>query len=412
VQGVGAPSRRFEFAGSQGDRLVGRLELPPDGAAPRACALFAHCFTCSKDLAPATRIARGLAAHGIAVLRFDFTGLGSSEGEFANTDFSSNVEDLVRAARALSGELDAPALLVGHSLGGAAVLSAAARLPEVRAVATLGAPASPEHAARLFGDRLAEIERRGEAEVSIAGRRFRIRRELLDDLAGQRLEETIRGMRKALLVLHSPVDEVVGIENASRIFQAARHPKSFLSLDGADHLLSRRADAAWAADVLAVWASRYLPATAARETSAAGPGEVVVSESGEGRYAQTIVTGPHFLRADEPREAGGDDTGPGPYDLLLAALGACTSMTLRMYAERKGLPLEHVSVRLHHARIHASDCAECETRIGKVDSIRREISLRGALDVQQRARLLEIADRCPVHRTLRSEVRVESRLAD
>jgi len=404
------PSERVEFIGSQGDVLAARLDRPL--AAPRAYALFAHCFTCSKDIFAASRIARALAAYGVAVLRFDFTGLGSSQGEFANTNFSSNVEDLVRAADYLRQHERAPAILIGHSLGGAAVLAAASRVPEAVAVATIGAPADPAHVSRLLAAQKAEIESEGEAEVVLGGRTFRIRKQFLDDLAGHKLDVAIGAMNKALLVLHSPIDETVAIADAARIFTAAKHPKSFVSLDTADHLLTRHADAEYVAEVLAGWVGRYLPAAEAEAPAAADQGEVVVSETGEGRFAQAIVAGPHRLAADEPVSVGGDDTGPTPYGLLLAALGACTTMTLRLYAERKKLPLEKVSVRLRHEKIHARDCENCDTQEGKIDRIEREIVLEGALDGAQRQRLLEIAEKCPVHRTLHSEVLIESRLTD
>ena len=404
------PSERVEFIGSQGDVLAARLDRPL--AAPRAYALFAHCFTCSKDIFAASRIARALAARGVAVLRFDFTGLGSSQGEFANTNFSSNVEDLVRAADYLRQHERAPAILIGHSLGGAAVLAAASRVPEAVAVATIGAPADPAHVSRLLAAHTAEIESEGEAEVVLGGRTFRIRKQFLDDLAGHKLDAAIGAMNKALLVLHSPIDETVAIDDAARIFTAAKHPKSFVSLDSADHLLTRPADAEYVAEVLAGWASRYLPAAEAEAPAAADQGEVVVSETGESRFAQAIVAGPHRLAADEPASVGGADTGPTPYGLLLAALGACTTMTLRLYAERKKLPLEKVSVRLRHEKIHARDCENCDTQEGRVDRIEREIVLEGALDGAQRQRLLEIAEKCPVHRTLHSEVLIESRLTD
>jgi len=402
----------FQFIGSSGESLSALLDLP-DGE-PAAFALFAHCFTCGKDIFAAARIAGGLAERGIAVLRFDFTGLGHSEGEFANTNFSSNVDDVVRAADALRERYAAPALLVGHSLGGAAVLAAAGRVPEAVAVATIGAPADPAHVAAHFQEMRPEIEARGEAEVLLGGRPFRIRRQFLDDISGQNLDEAIRGLRRALLVFHAPRDEIVGIDNASRIFSAARHPKSFVSLDDADHLLSRRADARYVAEVLAAWAGRYLDAGAARPESKAdgtAPGEVVVRTADRSALAQDIATGRHRLRADEPTSAGGDDSGPNPYDLLLAALGACTSMTLRLYAARKNWPLTGVSVHLQHNKIHASDCADCQTRDGRIDEISRKIGLEGDLDAEQRARLLEIADRCPVHRTLTGEIKIRTTLA-
>jgi len=405
-------SEKLTFAGTGGSALAARLDLPAGEA--RGVALFAHCFTCTKDIFAAARIAAGLAEQGIAVLRFDFTGLGHSEGEFANTNFSSNVDDLVHAADYLRQTRQAPRLLIGHSLGGAAVLAAAARVPEAVAVATIGAPADPGHVGHLIAPAKAEIERHGEAEVVLAGRPFRIQKQFLEDISQHNLEQAIRGLRKALLVFHAPRDEVVGITNAGRIFAAAKHPKSFVSLDDADHLLSRKADAMYVANVLAAWAARYLDgaATAGKAAApAAAPGTVVVQEAGTGRFAQHIAAGRHALRADEPLDFGGDDSGPGPYDLLLAGLGACTSMTLRLYAERKGWPLQRVSVTLAHEKIHAQDCADCETKEGRVDRITRRLALSGDLDAEQRAKLLEIADKCPVHRTLTGEVRIVTVLA-
>jgi putative redox protein len=405
-------SEKIEFAGSQGAALAARLDLP--AGQPLAYALFAHCFTCSKDIFAAARISAALAERGIACLRFDFTGLGSSEGEFANTNFSSNVADLVAAADYLRENHEAPRILVGHSLGGAAVIAAAPRVPEAQAVATVGAPADPAHVAHLLAEAKPEIEARGEAEVVLAGRSFRIQKHFLDDIAGQNLHEILGSLRKALLVFHAPRDETVGIENAGEIFGAAKHPKSFVSLDDADHLLTRKADAVYAGAVLAAWASRYVSGMAAPAEALppAEPGTVVVAETGASRFAQIINAGGHALRADEPVSVGGTDTGPGPYDLLLAGLGACTSMTLRMFAERKGWPLERVAVRLSHDKIHAADCAECETREGKIDRIERTLEMTGDLDAQQRQRLLEIADKCPVHRTLESENLIETRLAE
>ena len=406
-----ARSERITFANPAGEPLAARLDRP-DGP-PRAFALFAHCFTCSKDTFAAARISQGLAARGVAVLRFDFTGLGASGGDFANSNFSSNLDDLAAAADFLRQHYEAPKLLVGHSLGGAAVLAAAQRVPEAVAVATIAAPFDPAHAGRLFAPARAEIEARGEALVTLGGRSFRVRRQFLEDIAAHRLSDHIAGLRKALIVFHAPRDEIVGIENASHIFTAARHPKSFVSLDDADHLLTRRADAVYVADVLAAWASRYLPQAPAAALEAERPaGEVVVAETGEGKFTQIVRVGRHALRADEPASIpGGLDTGPSPYDYLLAALGACTSMTLRLYAERKQLPLERVVVHLKREKIHASDCADCETREGMLDQIERTLELPGDLDAAQRQRLLEIADKCPVHRTLTSEVKIRTRLA-
>ncbi|MDH3228500.1 MAG: alpha/beta fold hydrolase [Alphaproteobacteria bacterium] len=403
-------SEKITFPGSQGEPLAARLDRPDVDV--RGYALFAHCFTCSKDTLAAARIAEALVEHGFAVLRFDFTGLGGSGGDFANTDFSSNVADLLNAASHLREQYQAPALLIGHSLGGAAVLAAAADIPEARAVATIGAPAEPAHVASHLAAARPEIEAKGMAEVAIAGRSFCIRKEFLDDIEGQKLEEAIAGLRKALLVFHAPRDEIVGIDNAERIFKAAKHPKSFISLDDADHMLSRKQDAHWVAGVLAAWADRFIDRDEAEAPEAVvEDGEVVVEETREGRFTQRVAAGRHELRADEPRSVGGDDSGPGPYDYLLAALGACTSMTIRMYADRKEWPLERVSVRLRHKKIHAEDCAECETREGRVDWIDRDITLSGPLDQAQKDRLLEIADKCPVHKTLHAETFVASRIA-
>jgi uncharacterized OsmC-like protein/alpha-beta hydrolase superfamily lysophospholipase len=401
------PAEKFDFRSAEGHQLAALLDRP-DGEV-RAVALFAHCFTCGKDNRAARRIAEALRLHGIAVLRFDFTGLGMSEGEFANTTFSSNVDDLVAAADHLRQTLAAPAILIGHSLGGAAVLAAAHRVAEARAVVTIGAPFDPAHVAGLFGDRLPEIEAKGETEVTLSGRSFRIRRALLDDIAQQNLAARIGSLHKALLVFHSPTDDIVGIENASQIFLAAKHPKSFISLFGADHLLSRRSDDAYVADVIAAWARRYLDMAADTESDdASPPNTVIVRETGKGKFQQDVISGQHHLIADEPVKAGGLDSGPGPYDFLLAALGACTSMTLRLYADQKKLPLKRVEVRLRHDRIYANDCADCETKEGLIDHIERVIALEGDLDAAQRARLLEMADKCPVHRTLTHEVRIHT----
>jgi uncharacterized OsmC-like protein/alpha-beta hydrolase superfamily lysophospholipase len=401
------PAEKFDFRSAQGNTLAALLDRP-DGPV-RAVALFAHCFTCGKDIKAARRIAEGLTLHGIAVLRFDFTGLGGSEGEFANTTFSSNVDDLVAAADHLREKLAAPAILIGHSLGGAAMLAAAHRIAEARAVVTIAAPCDPAHVAGLLGEHVDKIRSQGEVEVNLAGRPFRIRRELLDDIAEQKLTERIKNLHKALLIFHSPTDDTVGIDNASHIFLAAKHPKSFISLADADHLLSRPSDAAYVANVIAAWAERYLDMAAdAQPSDDTEAGTIVVRETRRGKFQQEVSVGAHRFLADEPVDVGGMDSGPGPYDLLLAGLGACTSMTLRLYAERKQLPLKRTTVRLRHNKIHAADCAECETKEGMIDRIERAITLDGDLDAEQRARLLEIADKCPVHRTLESEIDIRT----
>jgi len=396
------------FPGASGATLAARLDAPAER--PLAYALFAHCFTCSKDTKAATYISAALAGRGIAVLRFDFTGLGGSEGDFANTNFSSNIGDLVAAADFLRKNHRAPAILIGHSLGGTAVLAAAPKIPEAVAVATIGSPYDPDHILRLLKDSLGAIKAEGEALVDIAGRAFRIRKQFLDDIQGRKLGGIVARLGKALLVMHSPRDTIVDIENATMIFTAARHPKSFVSLDPADHLLSRREDAFYAGQLLAAWAERYVDVKP-DEIPATPAGRVLVRETREGKFTNQIIVGRHVIRADEPVAAGGLDSGLSPYDLLCAALGACTAITLRLYADMKGIPLERVTVELKHDKIHATDCAECETKEGKIDRIERLIGLEGTLDPAQRQKLLEIANKCPVHRTLHSEVAIPTRLS-
>ncbi len=399
-------SEKWEFMGSQGYRLAGLLEHPAGEV--KAVALFAHCFTCSKDIFAAARISRGLAARGFAVLRFDFTGLGASDGDFANTNFSSNVEDLVLAAQSLQEHLQAPALLVGHSLGGAAVIAAARQLPSTKAVVTINAPHEPAHVEQLLQPATAEIEARGEATVSLAGRPFRIKKQFLEDIEGQRIDDHLKHLGAALLVLHSPQDETVGIDNARKIYEAARHPKSFIALDGADHLLRRREDAEYVADVLSAWASRYLPVVALDARPPAKSTHVARAHVRElhqpSKLTLAIESGRHVFHADEPLEMGGADLGPSPYELLLMALGACTTMTVRLYADHKKFPLEEIQVELTHEKVDASECPDCETKTGKIDKIERKIRLSGDLTEEQRNRLLEIANKCPVHRTLHSEI--------
>jgi putative redox protein len=397
-------SKLLRIPATEGHELAARLELP--AGAPRAYAIFAHCFTCSKDSKAAAYVGQALAARGIAVLRFDFTGLGASGGDFADSTFSSNIDDIVWAANYLKDHYGAPQILIGHSLGGAAVLAAAGRIPEARAVATIGAPYDPRHVEHLITN-TDELRAKGEATVDIGGRPFHIRKSFLDDLARHDPSKHIGELRKALLIMHSPRDKIVEIDNASKIFIAAKHPKSFVSLDDADHLLTRQEDAAYAAEVLSAWATRYIHAV--QEESVAG---VRVIEAGQGKFAQDIYAGKHRLRADEPASVGGFDTGPNPYDLLCAALGACTAMTVRLYADHKKLPLQRVSVDLRHGKVHEADCEHCESGAAKIDRIERVLTLEGDLDDAQKAKLLEIADKCPVHRTLESKVRVETRLAE
>ena len=401
-------NQKVTFENSSGQVLSGVLDLPGDE--PAAYALFAHCFTCSKNLKAAGNIARAMNDAGIAVLRFDFTGLGQSEGEFADTNFSSNVDDLLAATRFLDQAYEAPAILIGHSLGGTAVLQAASQIPSAVAVATIGSPSEPAHVARMFAGSEDTLRERGEATVNLGGRPFLMKQQFLDDLGKQDLRASTGALRKALLIMHAPLDTIVEIDNASELFVAAKHPKSFVSLDNADHLLSREADSRYAGEVLASWASRYLPAPDRSGALQAAAGEVV-ARTKLGGFRTEVRLGRHDIVADEPRSVGGTDLGPTPYDLLSAALATCTSMTLRMYANHKKLSLESATVRIEHDKIHAEDCEDCESGSGKIDEFRRTISLEGDLTDEVRKRMLEIADRCPVHRSLHGEIKVRSKLA-
>jgi len=408
---------RVTFPGSQDAELAARLDLP--AGPPRAYALFAHCFTCSKDIAAASRIANSLTDLGYGVLRFDFTGLGMSGGEFSNTNFTSNTTDLVAAADWLREHHRAPQLLIGHSLGGAAVLAVAADIEEVRAVATIGAPSSPEHVTGVFASALDEIEEAGVADVQLAGRPFRIRKQFVDDLRNHVVTERVATMKRALLVLHSPVDNTVSVDHAAAIFEAAKHPKSFISLDGADHLLTERADSAFAASMIGAFAGRYIVDESGALAAPRASAPVVVAETSQGPFLNHVVVGRHRLLADEPESIGGYDAGPAPYDFLGAALGACTSMTLRMYADRKQLPVDRVSVEVTHGRVHANDCEECVEnptlagRAGMIDRFERVLHVEGdELTDADRAKLLAIADKCPVHRTLESASLIVTQMSD
>lgn len=400
------PTERFSFPGHAGDTLDARLDMPE--GPHLATALFAHCFTCGKDIAAARRIAQRLTSEGIAVLRFDFTGLGHSKGEFQNTSFTSNVDDLLNAATALEERGMAPSLLIGHSLGGAAMLKAARRIGSARAVVTLGAPFDPGHVTHNFGDALEVINRDGVGEVDLGRRPIRIGKGFVEDVEGTTLTDEIAHLGRALLVLHAPRDTVVGIENATRIFTAAKHPRSFVTLDEADHLISGAGDAEYAADVIAAWSARYLDLRAPAPPPGAPEGITHVSEADPDGFLQDVMAGPlHHVLADEPQSYGGTDRGLTPYQFLAAGLGACTSMTVRMYARRKGWPLEHISVDVSHDRVHAQDAGGAHAPL---ETFTRVITLEGKLNDAQRTKLLEIADKCPVHKTLERGSRVITQL--
>ena len=403
------PRIEAKFQNLQGELLSGSLELP---SGPVQCyALFAHCFTCSKNNLAATRVALALADQGIAVLRFDFTGLGGSEGDFANSNFSSNLQDLIAAADFLEKNYVAPSLLIGHSLGGAAALAVAHGLASIKAVITIGAPATATHIKHLFGESYEQFSKKSIVSVQLAGRSFNIRRQFIDDLEKYNSLEHIGALKKALLILHSPVDTTVSIDEAARIYSAAKHPKSFVSLDRADHLLSNPDDSHYVAEVIAAWAKRYLINDLSPKEEPIAEGTVVVRER-DRKFAREIQTHLHHLISDEPIALGGSDLGFNPYELLLAALGSCTSMTLRMYANHKQIDLQDIRVELHHSRVHTDDCADCEQQKALIDVMTRTIQLTGNLTDLQRNRLLEIANQCPVHKTLQDKIRINTNLSD
>ncbi|MTI26461.1 bifunctional alpha/beta hydrolase/OsmC family protein [Fulvivirga kasyanovii] len=399
-------SKQVHFENARGQQLSARIELPVSGK-PAAYAIFAHCFTCSKNLSAVVNISRALTINKIAVLRFDFTGLGESEGEFSETNFSSNISDLVAAAEYLSNHYEAPKILIGHSLGGAAALASAPAMASVKAVITIGAPANPQHLKKLFIESIEEIKAKGEATVSIGGRDFRVKEQLLNDLQEADLDKGIGQLKKALLIMHSPQDNIVSIDNAQKIYENARHPKSFITLDGADHLISKKEDSVYTGNVIATWAARYIDLSVEEPLST---DKQVVCRTGDDGYTTQIQAGDHPLLADEPTSVGGKNLGPTPYDLLVAGLGACTGMTLRMYADRKKWPLDEVRVHLQHSKVHEQDCENCDDENAKLDQVTREIELFGDLTDEQKERLIEIANKCPVHKTLHAGVQVKTKL--
>jgi uncharacterized OsmC-like protein/pimeloyl-ACP methyl ester carboxylesterase len=398
-------SQKTEFTGSLGETLAGRLDTPVGKV--RGFALFAHCFSCSKDVMAASRVSSVLAGHGIATLRFDFTGLGNSDGDFASTNFSSNVADLLAAMDFMAAEGKAPALIIGHSLGGAAVLMAASQRDFVKAVATINAPSDAAHITDQFADHLAAIEVEGEAMVSLAGRPFRMRRQFLDDVRSVRILDAAERLRKPLLILHAPKDQIVSIDHATRLFVAAKHPKSFVSLDEASHLLSRSEDAEFAGDMIAAFARRYLPPDEAHKAaSSQGPHGVFARESAGQKFTVAMTARQHGMTADEPKDLGGADQGPTPYELLNAALASCTAITVRMVADRKNIPLQSVSLGVTHEQV---DGDEPGTRL---DVFCRALTFEGDLTDEQRHYLLGIANKCPVHRTLHRPSRVDTILKE
>lgn len=397
---------KVSFKNPEGAELSGYLELPLNQE-PHSFVLFAHCFTCNKNFFAVKNIARALSRNGYGVLRFDFAGLGESEGDFEDTNFSGNVADLMAAASFLEEQHKAPALLIGHSLGGAAVIFAAEQLPSVKAVATIGAPSNPQHVKHLLRSGISEIEEKGVAQVNVGGRNFTIKEQFLKDLNSKELNNIISNFDKAILILHSPQDSVVEIQNAEELYKAARHPKSFVSLDGADHLLTQSEDSVYAGEVIAAWASKYLSIPEPEEISTE---HEVVANLGDEGFTTEMRAGKHYFVADEPVSFGGNDFGPSPYDYVSAALASCTSMTIQMYARRKKWPLKNVETHVNHHKTHAEDCDNCDRNTSKIDLFEREIVLNGNLDEEQQKKVLEIADKCPVHRTLHNKVQITTKL--
>ncbi len=401
--------QKVTFQNKEGQTLSGRLELPADQH-PHNFAIFAHCFTCTKNLSAVKNVSRSLTSRGFGVLRFDFTGLGESDGDFEDTNFSGNVEDLIAASQFLESNYMPPALLIGHSLGGAAVIFAASELASVKAVATVGAPSNPEHVKHLFGNSIEEIKATGYASVSLSGRPFTIKKQFLEDLETKSLSDVVKNFDKALLVMHSPQDTTVGILNAEEIYKAARHPKSFVSIDGADHLLMQKHDSIYVGEVIAGWARRYVEIPEQENLSTKH--QVIASLDKEDGFTTSMKVGNHFMIADEPTSYGGNDFGPSPYELVSAGLSACTAMTIQMYAKRKDWDLKNVEVHTSYSKSHAEDTQDCENDSAKIDTFNREIKLEGILDEKQIKRILQIADKCPVHKTLHSDIQVITKLID
>ncbi|WP_452223352.1 bifunctional alpha/beta hydrolase/OsmC family protein [Lacinutrix chionoecetis] len=400
-------SQKLNFTNNEGVTLTGRLELPVDQH-PHNFAIFAHCFTCNKNFSAVKNISRALTSNGFGVLRFDFTGLGESDGEFENTNFSGNVEDLISASAYLKENYSAPTLLIGHSLGGAASIFSAAKIDSIKAIATIGAPSNPKHVKHLLESSVDEIKANGKAKVNIGGRPFTIKKQFLDDIETKSLPDVAKNLKKALLVMHSPQDTIVGIQNAEDIYIAARHPKSFVSLDGADHLLTKKEDSTYVGNVISNWAKRYI--SAPETETIATTHQVVASLDNDDGFSTKMKVGNHYLMADEPTSFGGNDFGPSPYEFVSAGLSACTAMTIQMYVKRKGWDLQNVEVHTNYGKTHATDCEDCENTSAKIDTFNRAIKLTGNLDEKQEARILQIADKCPVHKTLHNEVKITTKL--
>jgi putative redox protein len=400
---------KVAFTNKDEEKLAGRLELPLNQK-PHNFVIFAHCFTCTKNLTAIKNIGRALTDAGFGVLRFDFTGLGESEGDFENTNFSGNVADLIEAAHFLEKNYNSPTLLIGHSLGGAAAIFAAAQIESIRAVAVINAPSHPSHVLHLLKNSTTEITQNGKAKVNLGGIDFTIKKQFLDDLQNKPLQKVVGELRKALLILHAPQDKIVGIKNAEEIYKAAHHPKSFISLDGVDHLLSKKEDSVYVGKIIASWATRYVAIPKDEEIKSKS--KVAASLDAEDMFTTHLKLGDHHFIADEPTDFGGSNFGPSPYEFVSAGLAACTAMTLQMYARRKKWELANVTCHINYSKEHAVDCQHCEDDAAKIDTFTREINITGNLSQVQKQKLLEIADKCPVHKTLHSPTQVITKLLE
>ena len=400
---------RLEIENRKGLKLQAYLELPANQK-PNHFAIFAHCFSCNSNFNAVKNISRSLSNHGFGVLRFDFTGLGRSEGEFAESHFSANVDDLIDVAQYLEKNYKAASLLVGHSLGGAAVIVAASKLESIKAVATVGAPATVNHVTHLFSHAIDEVADKGEVEVKIGGRPFKINQDFVNDFSKTDLPEITKKLRKPILVMHAPFDSVVGIENAHQIYHNAIHPKSFISLDDADHLLTRSTDSVYVGNMIGAWVDKYFPSEENNMIYTKGEQLVGHLNLVEDNFTTSIQTKKHSFIADEPASIGGNDFGPSPYDYLSAGLAACTVMTLKMYAERKKWDLQEVFVYITYSKKHSDDLEIDVEKPTRFDHLQKKLKFIGDLDEKQTQRLKEIASKCPVHKTLHSETQVITKL--
>jgi uncharacterized OsmC-like protein/alpha/beta superfamily hydrolase len=395
-------NKKVSFKNRYGETLEGVMDLPFTESI-YAYAVFAHCFTCGKNLFAASQISRSLALKGIAVLRFDFTGVGESEGAFEDTNFTTNVTDIEDAAKYLEENYEAPSLAIGHSLGGAAVLFSAQKIPSIEAIVTIAAPSSPDHIVHLFRNSKEEINKEGQATMMIGGREVTIKKQFIEDVKSLSMQDLLRDLHKPILIMHSPSDSVVAINNAAEIYTSANHPKSFVSIDGADHLVKKQKDAEYVSSIIASWATRYLEPKATAQSESQ-----VDAWLNNDKFTTEVVARNHSLIVDEPLGAGGNDLGPTPYELLSAALATCTAMTLKMYAERKKWELGGLKVMVAHGRNHAEDCKQCEDDSKLLENFKRTIVFDDAVDAEQQKRLLQIADRCPVHKTLSSKSKIDT----